>query len=353
MASPSLSVIVVVHNMPRQAMNTLASLATPYQKNISAEDYEIIVVENASDNNLEENAVTALGDNFRYFLREEPGVSPVPAVNFAFQQARGEFIGLIIDGARMVTPRVLEYALLGFRISKDAMIMVPGYHLGKKDQKFHLETGHAEEDEIARLEEMDWQENGYRLFQYAAWSSSNQRGYFQPMQECNCLFTSAKNFEAIGKADERFDHPGGGSINLHIYRSLGMLPQTKLFVLPGEGSFHQFHHGVTTQQYEDNDERQDMLKSFDSQLDELWPEGFKALTREPMILGAVTRWAQPFLAKATELAQTRFERLTINGKPFWDDDEGFDRFTENEISVVKDGYAPPDMESMKTREADD
>lgn len=338
-----LSVIVVVYRMRRQAMNTLRSLAVPYQQQVSANDYEIIVVENRSTENLVADEVHALGANFRYFLRDEPGVSPVPAVNFGFEQARGQYIGLIIDGARMITPRVIEYALLGFSMSEDAIIMVPGYHLGEQDHKFHRDSGHTEAKEIARLAELNWLENGYRLFQYAAWSSSNQRGYFQPMQECNCLFASLKNFDAIGRADSHFDLPGGGSINLHIYRKLGLLPQSLLFVLPGEGSFHQFHGGVTTQQFDDQDERRHMLKQFDNQLNELWGGEFKALTREPMMLGAVTRWAQPFLAKASELASTRFNRLTLNQKPFWEDDANHSRFTENRVSVVTDGYVKPAM----------
>lgn len=340
---PKLSIIVVVYKMPRQALNTLYSFAVPYQKNVSVDDYEVIVVENKSASNLDKDAVLALGSNFRYFLREESSVSPVHAINFAFTQARGTYIGLSIDGARMVTPRVLEYALLAFSLHQQALVMVPGYHLGEQDQKFHLDSGHSEEKEIAKLKELDWQAYGYRLFQFAAWSSSNQRGYFQPMQECSCVFASAADFEKIGYADTRFTLPGGGSINLHIYRSLGLLPQSRLFVLPGEGSFHQFHGGVTTQQHTDNDARQTLLKQFDQQLDELWQGQFKALTREPMMLGAVTRWAQPFLMNASELASTRFARLAQNQKQFWDDDAGFDHFTENAISVTSDGYVKPDM----------
>ncbi len=344
MSTPKLSIIVIVYNMPRQAMNTLLSLGVPYQKNVTPDDYEVIVVENRSANNLEASAVTALGPQFRYFLRDETGVSPVPAVNFAFAQCRGGQIGLIIDGARMVTPRVIEYALLAAKISEHALVMVPGYHLGERDQKFHLQTGHSEQLEIEKLTEMQWQENGYRLFKWACWSSSNQRGYLQPMQECSALFCSAYNFRRIGCADERFDQAGGGSINLHIYRSLGMLPETLLYVLPGEGSFHQFHGGITTQEFENDDARKAMLKTFDTKLESIWGGPFKALTREPMLLGAVTHWAQPFLEKASEMATQRFTRLTTVKKTFWDDDAAFSRFTENAVSCLQDGYEPPKMQ---------
>lgn len=343
MSTPSLSVIVIVYNMPRQAMNTLYSLSLPYQKNVVETDYEVVVVENDSGNNLDPAAVAALGPQFRYFLREEQGVSPAPAINHAFAQCRGQQIGLVIDGARLVSPRVLEYALLAHRMTGDALVMVPGYHLGERDQKFHLQTGHSEQLEIEQLQKLEWRDNGYRLFKWACWSSSNQRGYLQPMQECNALFCSADNFRRIGGADERFDQPGGGSINLYIYRRLGTLPDIALFVLPGEGSFHQFHGGVTTQELPDDDERRAVLKSFDTRLEEIWGGPFKALTREPMLLGAVTHWAQPFLEKASEMAVQRFTRLTINGKSFWEDDAGFSRFTENAISGLNDGYQPPDI----------
>ncbi|HSC76575.1 MAG TPA: glycosyltransferase [Pseudomonadales bacterium] len=343
MRNPGLSIIVIVYNMPRQAMNTLLSLALPYQKNVAVDDYEVIVVENCSDHQLNAADVAALGPQFRYFLRDEKGVSPAPAVNFAFAQCRGNQIGLIIDGARMVTPRVIEYAMLGAKISQQALVMVPGYHLGEKDQKFHLQTGHSEELEIEKLTAMAWQDNGYRLFKWACWSSSNQRGYLQPMQECSALFCSAENFRSIGGADERFDQPGGGSINLYLYRKLGMLPEIQLFVLPGEGSFHQFHGGITTQELAEDDVRKAVLKSFDTRLEEIWGAPFKALTREPMLLGAVTHWAQPFLEKSSDMASQRFTRLKLNKKPFWDDDVSFPRFTENAVSGLDDGYQPPDI----------
>jgi hypothetical protein len=204
-----------------------------------------------------------------------------------------------------------------------------------------VQAGHSAALEEEKLRELAWQENGYRLFKWACWSSSNQRGYLQPMQECNALFCSAENFKHIGGADERFDQPGGGSINLYLYRRLGMLPDIVLYVLPGEGSFHQFHGGVTTQELSEDDTRRAVLKSFDTRLEEVWGGPFKALTREPILLGAVTHWAQPFLENASEMASQRFARLTANKKPFWDDDASFHRFTENAVSCLNDGYERP------------
>lgn len=64
---PMLSIIVIVYDMPCQAMNTLFSLALPYQKNVTEQDYEVIVVENRSAHCLDAAAVAALGSQFRYF----------------------------------------------------------------------------------------------------------------------------------------------------------------------------------------------------------------------------------------------------------------------------------------------
>jgi hypothetical protein len=38
------------------------------------------------------------------------------------------------------------------------------------------------------------------------------------MFETNCLFMKRSLFEALGGADERFDYPGGGFLNLDIFK---------------------------------------------------------------------------------------------------------------------------------------
>ena len=129
---------------------------------------------------------------------------------------------------------------------------------------------------------MDWRGDGYELFGISTFSGANRRGYLQPIMECNCLFASAENFAAIGHANTEFTLPGGGSINLHMYRSLGMLPGTQLFVTPGEGSFHQFHGGVTTSSYA---QREAEIEKHRVQLHSYWPGGFHSLRREPKLLG--------------------------------------------------------------------
>src|SRR6185369_15304061 len=88
-AAPTLSIVVVAFNMPRQLENTLYSLSAAHQWNVREDEYEIIVVENRSRHVLGHERATRFGANIRYFLREETGVSPAPALNFAVSKARG------------------------------------------------------------------------------------------------------------------------------------------------------------------------------------------------------------------------------------------------------------------------
>lgn len=321
---PRLSIIVVVYRMSRQALNTLYSLSARHQRNVAESDYEILVMENLSDDNLDPDTVNALGSNIRHFRREETAVSPVNAINEGFREARAPFIGLIIDGARMVTPRVVEYALAVSRMAPDAMVAVPAFNLGPYRHHEHLDGDYGEAQEIALLEAVNWQANGYRLFDIANLGEANPRGLFQPFMENNCYFTSRANFAAIGYADERFQYPGGGSLNLHMFRAIGMLPQCEPYcVMAGEGTFHQFHGGVTTAQVEG---RQALLTAFREQLEGIWGGRFPALEREPFLIGAVTSHAQPLLHYSSVRGQKRFNRLHDNRCIFCQDDLGRERF---------------------------
>jgi hypothetical protein len=312
---PELSIVVVVHRMSRQAENTLFTLSAHCQRNVREDAYEILVVENASSDVLGEARATRFGDNVRYFLRDEPGTSPAPALNFGVSNARAARLGLVIDGARMVTPRVVEYALLAGRMDPSSLVVVPGYHLGPLEQQKNPD--YDEDAERKLLDTVDWRANGYRLFGIACASAANRHGVFHPFMESNCLFCARESYRAIGGADERFDLPGGGSVNLYLYRKLALLPESRLVVLPGEGSFHQFHGGVTTSPSVD---LEDVLVEHRTQLAEILGAPFEAPRREPILLGAVTSHALPVLVHSAERGLKRVERFAAQGKKAWSDD---------------------------------
>jgi glycosyltransferase involved in cell wall biosynthesis len=315
--APALSVIVIGYSMSEQLQRTLSTLAADYQRGVSANDYEVVVIENSSADNLAADVVAQLPANFRYYLREEPGQSPVPAINFAFSECRGTFVGLIMDGARMMSPGCIRTALDAFAITPEALVAVPGYHLGEQEQHLHENSADALAQEKELLDSIDWRGDGYELFTISTFSGANRSGYLHPIMECNCVFAAAENFRRIGHADPQFTMPGGGSINLHIYRSLGMLPNTRIFVLPGEGSFHQFHGGITTSSYDDLTAELDRHRV---QLHALWPGGFHSLRRKPTLLGEVALQAFPFLEESLRCSRKRLQRFAFKNLPPWPDD---------------------------------
>ena len=321
---PLLSIIVIVYDMPRQALNTLLSLSTTYQIGVHADEYEVIVVENRSARNMDPQAIARLPGNFKYFLRDEAGVSPAAAINFAFSHCQAPFIGLMIDGARMVTPGVVHYALMARRASDKALVVVPGYHLGEHEQQFHLTNGYSQAHEQALLTNIGWPANGYGLFTISCLSGANPNGIFHPFMECNCLFMDAQVFDDIGQADERFDLPGGGALNLYLYRKAALHPNTQAFMLAGEGSFHQLHGGVTTSQIAN---REQVLKRQRDQLNQLLGEEFRSPTIEPIVLGSIAPQALRYLQHSVERGLARAQRFAENNQPLYADDAQKNRRT--------------------------
>lgn len=78
---PALSLVVVVYDMTREAPRTLRSLATPYQRGISPQDYEVIVMDNGSPQPLGADLVRDFGPQFRYHYVDQALKSPASAVN--------------------------------------------------------------------------------------------------------------------------------------------------------------------------------------------------------------------------------------------------------------------------------
>lgn len=312
--APHISMVVVVYRMQRQAENTIYSLSAQHQWNVDERDYEIIVVENRSPSILGEERARALGANVRYFLRDEPGVSPVPALNYGVSQARGTVLGLMIDGARMVTPRVLEYALMACRLHDRPLVVVPGYHLGHERQFLTAREGYDEEAEQALLAPTDWRRTGHKLFDVASFDDTTLNGFLNPLLESTCLFCAKACYEEIGRADERFDLAGGGIVNLDLFELLCRLERTKLFVLWGEGSFHQYHGGTSSKSADD---REELLETFRAQYRTIRGRDYSTYEREPLALGSYVGPAFALLMKSAWLGRVRYGMLRSAGRVEW------------------------------------
>ena len=312
--APALSILVVAYRMPRQVLNTLYTLTAKYQRDVSAADYEIVLVENASQDRLDPAEVSALAPNITYCYRHEVGVSPAGALNDAIAQARGTWVGLMIDGAHMVTPGLVRNVLDVARMDPCALTVVPGYHLGTQNEQAEQAAGYGEAAEIRLLAGLPQGGDGYGLFQLASLSPANQHGFTHPFMESNCMFVDKERLLQVGGADPRFNLRGGGMLNLDLYRELAELPGTNLWVLPGEGSFHQYHGGTTTDVAED---RQPLLTEFQEQYTAIRGKPYKAPIPEPSLYGEIPASATPWVERAAQRGIDRFIGRTLDGFPVW------------------------------------
>ncbi len=292
---PILSLIVIVYDMPKQAERTLYSLSTEYQLGVSADDYEVIVVENESKNEMDVEYLSTLKGNFRYYHRKETLPTPVFAVNHGASVADGQLLGLVIDGARLASPGLIQHILKASRISENAIISTPGYHIGDQLQQRAVKKGYDEKAEERLLSSIRWpDDDGYKLFDISVLSGSCASGYLRPVCESNCLCVPRHIWEEEGGLDPRFTETGGGQANLDFYKRVCERPDTELFVLPGEGTFHQYHGGVTTGGTTEK-ERESVMQAHFDQYKSIRGEYYQAPQVRASLFGDISKPAMRFL----------------------------------------------------------
>jgi len=299
-SAPALSIVVILFDMDREGRRTLYSLSPRYQRGVGGTDYEVIVVDNGSVPAFPAEQAKAIGPNVRHFYRDNASASPAPAINFGVRQSRGEYVAVMIDGARMVTPGLVQHALRAFRAFEHPVVTVPAWHLGPEPQRRSMRRGYDKETEDKLLAQIGWPDDGYRLFEIAALAESCNDGWFLPMGDSSCLFMSRSDYDRLGGYDERFDAPGGGLVSQDTYRRACEMEDAELVVLLGEGTFHQLHGGVSTNTSEE---------SFAARY-RAWSEQYRALRggpherprKTPHFLGHLPPQARPFLLLSAERA---------------------------------------------------
>lgn len=245
-ARAKLSVVVVCYEMADQIKNTLDSLLPPYQRNISIDEYEIVLVDNGSAKMLDEST-SKISPNLKYVYVSpgEASPSPAAAMNRGVALSEAQLLCLMIDGARLITPGVLSWGMRLLEITPRAMVEVRGWHLGPKWQPESVIEGYDSQQERELLESVRWLENGYRLWEIAAATPQTSSGFSAKTAESNCIFMSRDLFSEIGGFDERSRAPGGGLVNLDFF-SRAVATAASVFTLLGEGTFHQVHGGAAT-----------------------------------------------------------------------------------------------------------
>jgi cephalosporin hydroxylase/GT2 family glycosyltransferase len=245
--SVALSVVVVFYNMRREAARTLQSLARSYQRDVQDLEYEVLVVDNGSapEQRLGQDFVASFGPEFRLLgLDGDAHPSPTGALNAAIAAARGEALALMIDGAHVLTPGVLHFGMKALSTYAPSVVATQQWYVGPGQQGEAEQAGYDQRVEDRLFTSIDWPVDGYRLFEIGHFIG--ERDWFDGIVESNCLFVPRKLLEQIGGFDERFSMPGGGYANLDLFERLALSPGVTPASILGEGTFHQFHGGTTT-----------------------------------------------------------------------------------------------------------
>jgi tetratricopeptide (TPR) repeat protein len=285
---PKISIVVVLYNIPREAPRTLRSLSPSYQRHIDANDYEIIVVDNGSIPAVDATMVAGFGNNFRLIRIDPAPASPAHAVNRGIAEAKGEVIGVMVDGARIASPGLLHFAYWGAHLHDMAVVAALGWYLGFDFQRFAMQAGYDRTREDALLASIAWPQDGYRLFEVSTMDESSVEGWFFPLAESNALFMRRELWSRLEGVEERFNVPGGGLLNLDTYTRAMAQPGAQLVILLGEGTFHQLHGGVATNR--PSEEMPAKFAEWDDQYEQIRGHRFRwTIPAAPIYVGVLPR----------------------------------------------------------------
>jgi len=241
-----LSIVVIGFDMRRELPRTVLSLLPPYQRGVSRDEVEIIVVDNGSAEPVCRDWFPPDAD-IRVVRLNEGGVSPCKAINEGARLARAEHISVVIDGARMASPGLVSTALMASAMNSRSFVATLGFHLGPKMQQVSVTEGYSREIEDSLLASIGWPLDGYRMFEICALGGSYTEGVLKMPPETTFFVMQTTMFHEIGGYNDRFVQLGGGLASSDFFRRALEAVGESCVILVGEGTFHQFHYGATTQ----------------------------------------------------------------------------------------------------------
>lgn len=234
-----LSIVVVINKMSKQATRTLQSLSPLCQRNIRRDQYEVIVIENDSEDPLPAKFVKNLPENFQYTLIETPQQSPVYAMNLGLQKAKGSVIGAMTDGTRMVSPGLLQRALYASRTHPTSVVTTMSWRLGYDAQNEAHAQGYGAEYEDQLLASIKWPKDGYRLFSISVPEQACADAWTASMHGTNAIFLRRPTWDLLGGYCEEFTSSEAGVANQDLFKRACELADAQHVLISDEATFRQ------------------------------------------------------------------------------------------------------------------
>jgi len=275
--------------MQREIIRTIQSFLSPYQIGIENKNIEIIVIDTGSENLPD---LTQFKDRIKFVQFKSKHPSPVEAVNHGISIASSDLVGVLIDGARMVTPGMCRDVIHVNDVYDRAFITTLAFHLGPKIQMESVFEGYNQEVEDQILDKIDWINNGYDLYLASSLALSSINGIYGPIAESNAIFTTKKIWKELKGFDERFISIGGGLSNLDVYKRACEIDDLKHIRLSSEATFHQVHGGVAT-----NNKQGVHDKIFNKEYESIHGKPFSVHDRIPELHGEPSPHIQYFFRK--------------------------------------------------------
>jgi hypothetical protein len=262
-------------------------------------------VDNGSTEPLSEAEVSSFGPEFHYRFVQTKSVSPVEAINQACRDATGDQLLVMIDGAHILSPRILRLVRQTFDRFESPFVATVPFYLGPTKQNVSVQAGYNQQVEDQLLQASGWRENGYKLYSVSASFADDSGGWYGQLFESCCFAMKKADYLAMGGFDERFQSRGGGLANLDLFQRALIRNDLAYVVLAGEGTFHQVHGGVSTSAPMD----QHPWDEFHDEFVRIRGHRFARVPRPPVFIGEVPREALHVAAFSREVGTRLWQQF--------------------------------------------
>ncbi len=244
-----LTIVLNTYNMQREVPRTLRSMVPPLQRGVSAQDYEVIVIDNGAQVPLSLEGIDCGGVDVHLWRLppESSHASPVVAINACIaEQVETQFVMVCIDGARMFSPYLVRRTLDVLRANPAAFTYVSSRHLGPQIQSKSVKNGYNQTAEDELLSTIAWEQDLDHLHEISVWAGAQCHNNAFYQNESNALGLSRALWTDMGGYNQGFQRSGGGLCNHDLFKRLVERPNAQNVLLWGETTFHQIHGGAAT-----------------------------------------------------------------------------------------------------------